>query len=282
MDELVAKRILFDLEVILLIALVIGIVIHGVLGSFRKEPTPGIGAKFGKADLLLIWFPLIFFLINPILSYFLPDMGSATPEVPKDAGRQLVEGLNQFVSFAFIGVITVILIQLVTLRDAVEMLGLRQSRLPVIVAYGLAGTVVSLFVCNQYLGNLSSEFLREKLGNLDIQRPVEEMKNAKAIPVVLLSVINAVIIAPIVEETLFRGYFYGVMKRFSSPLFSALITGGLFAVVHSNLLALLPLWVFAIILTLSYEMSRCLWVPILIHSLFNGVNVAFLFLSKGE
>ncbi|MDF1813268.1 MAG: CPBP family intramembrane metalloprotease [Verrucomicrobiales bacterium] len=281
MDELVAKRILFDFEIITLITLVLGVIVYGLFGSFRKPPGRGIGSKFIEADLFLIWFPLVFFLINPILSYLVPD-SVPTTTAPVSDSKQIVAGINQLIGFAFVGVITVILIQLVTVRDAAELLGLRMQRPIVILAYGLVGFVVCLLVSNLIIGSLSSEYLTSRLGELDAQRPVEEMKQARSFFVVLLSIINACIMAPIVEETLFRGYFYPVLKRFTSPLFSALVTSAIFAVVHSNLPAHLPLWAFAIIVTLAYEMSRCLWVPILIHSLFNGANVLMLFLSKGE
>ncbi len=284
MDELVAKRILFDFEVITLIALVIGVITYRFLlhGERRRDATAtGIGSKFLKIDLLLIWFPLIFFLINPIISYLVPGAEKETPAETSTL-QQLSMVLMQFIYFAFIGVITMLLVQLVSQRSFSDLLGLRQRRWPEILAYALVGTVLSLVVCNWGLGTFSTTFLTEKLGDLNAQKPVEDLKNAKSFIVKVSSIILACVAAPVVEEALFRGYFYGVLKRFTSPLFSALVSGALFAVVHVNLPALLPLWGFAIILTLAYEASRCLWVPILIHSLFNTINVILLFASESK
>lgn len=279
MDELVAKRILFDFEVIALITLLIGVIVFGVLGSFRRDPGRGIGSHFSAADLILVFFPLIFFLINPIISYY---AGESPVPVEKSSFQQLMGGITQLLFSAFLCVITIIIMQHITERDAVEILGLRNRRKWIIIAYGLAGAVISLAFCSLFVGNFVDEFIRNTFGELKAQKPVEDMRAAKSIPVVAMSILLACVAAPVLEEILFRGYFYGVLKRFTSPMFGALVSSALFAVVHSNLPALVPLWLFAIILTLSYEMSRTLWVPILIHSLFNGFNIALLLISNGE
>jgi uncharacterized protein len=249
-----------------------------------KTPTPilgkEIGAKFSAIDLLLIWFPLTFFLINPIILYLYP---SAAREPAETSTLVQLGGIFlQFIYFAFIGVITMLLIQHVSLRSFSDLLGLRQMRWVEIISWALVGTVLSLLICTWVLGNCSTIFLTEKLGDLDMQKPVEELKNAKSFIVKVFSIILACFAAPLVEETLFRGYFYGVLKKFTSPVFSGLITSALFAVVHVNLPALVPLWGFAIILTIAYEATRCLWVPILIHALFNTANVILLIIGESK
>jgi membrane protease YdiL (CAAX protease family) len=60
------------------------------------------------------------------------------------------------------------------------------------------------------------------------------------------------------------------------------IIGGLFAVVHGNLPALLPLWVFSLLLTIAYEATRCLWVPIGMHAFFNAANIVLMMTDTGE
>jgi membrane protease YdiL (CAAX protease family) len=92
---------------------------------------------------------------------------------------------------------------------------------------------------------------------------------------------NACLVAPLVEELVFRGYFYGIMKRYTGTMFAAFVTSAIFAVAHQSLLALLPLWGFALFLTFFYETSRCLWVPIGIHALFNAINVVLILMGLG-
>ena len=99
---------------------------------------------------------------------------------------------------------------------------------------------------------------------------------------VLLGLLSftAVIVAPVSEEVLFRGYLYPVSKRFigraPAVLFSALV----FAAIHHNALALVPLCFLALLLALSYELTGSIWAPIGIHLLFNGVTVGFQLASN--
>jgi membrane protease YdiL (CAAX protease family) len=88
--------------------------------------------------------------------------------------------------------------------------------------------------------------------------------------------ITAIIIAPLVEEIIFRGYLYPVIKRYSGCCFAAITTSLLFAIVHGNLPGLMPLFTLAVILTLVYESTGCLWVPIATHSLFNAIQVSLM------
>ena len=97
-----------------------------------------------------------------------------------------------------------------------------------------------------------------------------------------LLIFNAVLIAPVVEEIVFRGYFYGVMKRHTSAMFAAFTTAAIFAAAHQNLLALIPLFGLALIFTLFYEASRSLWVPIGMHAAFNATNVILILTGFGE
>lgn len=285
MYEEVAKRILFDFELIALITLVIGVVVYGLSGSFRKPAGEGIGSQYQPLDLALVWFPLVFFLVTPVFGYLYPETapGAAEPaEGETSSPGQLAAGLAQLLYFSFIGVITFVILQWIMMRDAVELLGLKRMKWGMILLVAVSGTFLSFVTCNLVVGNAASLFLSERLGELSMQKAVEDMKSASSVPVIVLSVILACVAAPLVEELLFRGYFYGVIKRFTSPLFAATVTGALFAVVHVNLPALVPLWLFAMILTLSYEATRCLWVPICIHSMFNGINIILLFWEVGS
>ena len=53
----------------------------------------------------------------------------------------------------------------------------------------------------------------------------------------------------------------------------------LFALAHFNLASALPLFVLALGLSLAYVASGSLWVPILMHALFNTFSLALLLLT---
>lgn len=91
---------------------------------------------------------------------------------------------------------------------------------------------------------------------------------------------SAVLVAPVAEEIIFRGYLYPVVKRYSERWFAALFTGILFGVVHFNLMSFPALVVMGVVLVVLYEITGSLWVPIACHAAYNGATVGFMFLAK--
>ena len=95
-----------------------------------------------------------------------------------------------------------------------------------------------------------------------------------------LTVISVVICAPIMEEILFRGLFYGVAKRFTHPTYAAIAVSVFFGAVHGNFLSLLPLTLLGLMFTMAYERTRSLLVPMVMHAVFNGAQMALIFYAK--
>jgi uncharacterized protein len=85
----------------------------------------------------------------------------------------------------------------------------------------------------------------------------------------VLLLLMAVVVAPITEETLFRGFIYGVLKRYIGAIGAAVVSAGLFAALHLNLGALPALFVLALCLTLAYEATGSLLANICMHAFFN-------------
>jgi membrane protease YdiL (CAAX protease family) len=86
----------------------------------------------------------------------------------------------------------------------------------------------------------------------------------------------AVVIAPVIEEVLFRGILYPVIKQQGYPRLAVVGTSLLFAATHANLVAFLPLAALAAILVLVYERTDSLLAPIFTHSLFNLANFMYV------
>ena len=96
----------------------------------------------------------------------------------------------------------------------------------------------------------------------------------------LLSVfIMIVIIAPIIEEIIFRGLIYRVFKGLLGPFFGAFISSILFSFVHLNLLSFPYLFIFGIILCLYCEKEKTIITPILMHSILNGIMFSLILIK---
>jgi membrane protease YdiL (CAAX protease family) len=81
--------------------------------------------------------------------------------------------------------------------------------------------------------------------------------------------IHVLVIAPIVEEVIFRGYMYRILKSRIPIIFAMIISSTLFSLIHFNVLSYILLFVLSIFLTYIYERDGSIICPIIIHSLFN-------------
>lgn len=90
----------------------------------------------------------------------------------------------------------------------------------------------------------------------------------------------AVIVAPIAEEFLFRGYIYGVLRRYAGQIPAMILSSVLFAAMHLHLPSMLGLTILACILCRLYERTGSLWSNIVVHSSFNAISIIMLLLVK--
>jgi membrane protease YdiL (CAAX protease family) len=81
--------------------------------------------------------------------------------------------------------------------------------------------------------------------------------------------LHVLIMAPVVEEIIFRGYIYRILKTKIPIMFAIIISSTLFSLIHYNVLSFILLFVLSIFLTYIYERNGSIMCPIIIHSLFN-------------
>jgi len=87
----------------------------------------------------------------------------------------------------------------------------------------------------------------------------------------------AVVMAPLVEEILFRGILYPLLKHRGYPRLAFWGTSFLFAAIHVHLASFIPLFLFGLILIWIYERTDTLLAPILTHSTFNAIQLVSFF-----
>lgn len=117
--------------------------------------------------------------------------------------------------------------------------------------------------------------------DMEPQETVKAFQESDGIGFKFLVVLMAVVIAPLAEETMFRGFVYGVLKRYTDAPFAALASSLMFAIIHLHVGSLLPLWMLAVLFCLAYEITGCLLAPMILHAIFNGVSIlAMMFVDK--
>ena len=85
-----------------------------------------------------------------------------------------------------------------------------------------------------------------------------------------LLVVAAVVMAPLVEEVIYRGVIYRAFRERGGSGLAMLASGLLFGLSHFQLDYLLPLWAIGVVLAWTYERSGSLLPAILTHAIYNG------------
>ncbi|PTY01007.1 hypothetical protein DB346_15505 [Verrucomicrobia bacterium LW23] len=130
------------------------------------------------------------------------------------------------------------------------------------------------------------------------QAPVQAIRELPWDVVLLLFVPKVIFVAPVYEEIVFRGLLHPAIKQTLLTLGdrsglregprraalgawgATLLTSLVFAAIHFNLMSFLPLFVLALVLSLTYEYTGSLNAAIALHITFNVVNSAQVLLMR--
>jgi membrane protease YdiL (CAAX protease family) len=103
---------------------------------------------------------------------------------------------------------------------------------------------------------------------------IDMVTESTVVSLQVIVIIGAVVIAPVLEELLFRGLFQTTLRSYSErPWLSIFVTSLIFASVHENVTHWPALFVLAVGMGYAYEKSGSLWRPIFMHALFNGLTL---------
>jgi len=157
--------------------------------------------------------------------------------------------------------------------NPVKWLGLAWKRWPLVFLIAPM-TVISMWALFAGLQVAGYMDLMDKLGVDKVQDTVTIFQKEKDIVILVLMAVAAALVAPVCEEIVFRGYLYPVAKKYAGPWIAALGTALIFSAAHGSFAALLPLFVFGLVLVAIYEFTGSIWAPMAVHFLFNGATVA--------
>lgn len=86
----------------------------------------------------------------------------------------------------------------------------------------------------------------------------------------IIEFISVAVLAPIIEELVFRGLCYRYARRSFPAFAAALISGAVFGIAHGNLISFVFTTVLGIVLAYAYEISGSIVPSMLIHIGFNA------------
>lgn len=124
--------------------------------------------------------------------------------------------------------------------------------------------------------------LEEKglIDGVEPQQLVTLFQEGGDVSALVLLVLVAIVLAPIVEEIIFRGCIYRFFKSKMTIFAAQAASGVIFALMHDNLLSFLPLILVGIVLAKVYEKTGNLSVAIWFHAFFNSFSLIMLFITS--
>lgn len=154
----------------------------------------------------------------------------------------------------------------------VEWLGLcwpRWSSIFWLTPVSLGGVWLTLWLLTQ-AGLI--QFL-ERIGVETAQDSVKLLRETTNPHIVSLMAVAAIVVAPLCEEVVFRGYLYPAIKHHCGAFSAAMISALVFSAAHGSLVALIPLFVMGLVFVWLYEKTGSIWAPMALHAAFNSATV---------
>jgi membrane protease YdiL (CAAX protease family) len=201
--------------------------------------------------------------------------GHASPG-PKAPAAEMKPG--DVIPFALaLGLFAVPGIVLLLARDVslVDAFGLRRYPPWLVLPVG-AGLVIAFLPIFALVAWLSFHALGDKAQVQELVSVFSQAAKGEQMDIIWRIALSAVVIAPVFEELIFRGYLYPAFKRFFGPFPAAVGTALLFALIHDNAAAFAGLTLLALACTLAYEWSGSILMPIAMHACFNGMNLGWM------
>lgn len=96
---------------------------------------------------------------------------------------------------------------------------------------------------------------------------------------ILLAFTTLVVLAPLAEELLFRGYLFGQLSRYVPWWLAALITSVLFGFVHGQWNVAIDVWALSLVLCSLRKVTGSIWAGVLLHMIKNIIAFFIVFIA---
>lgn len=97
----------------------------------------------------------------------------------------------------------------------------------------------------------------------------------------VLAFVSLVVLAPVAEEVVFRGYLFGKLRKFIPTWVAVILTSALFGLVHFQWNVAIDTFALSVVMCLLRLSTGSLWPAILLHMMKNGIAFYFLFINTG-
>ncbi|MBV6396228.1 MAG: hypothetical protein HFACDABA_01822 [Anaerolineales bacterium] len=89
---------------------------------------------------------------------------------------------------------------------------------------------------------------------------------------------TGIFLAPLIEETVMRGFLFGGLRHRLGWLKAALISSALFGALHLSIAAFIPTFTLGFLFCYLYQRSNSVWPGVILHTLINALGLCAAFL----
>ncbi len=233
------------------------------VGNRGTDPALASEPRFGLPEVAVAVFLMAIFAFFALMSYT-----AGADEIPHPRVLDLVGGI-----LWEIGILLTLLYFLRLRRfDITKMAGLARLTFRRAFATGLV-LVIFAYPLLIFADWLTVHILGRSASRQSI---IELFGTSQRLDERVIIIVTAVVVAPLAEEFMFRFFLYGVLRRYAGRTVALVISALLFAAVHAHLPSFGPLFVLGACLTLAYEWSGTLLVPMTMHAIFNALTLTAL------
>ena len=230
---------------------------------------------FGKAIAAAVWVVLAFYAVQLVLTGVILGLDGFGVSF-EDVNQSVLGAVLAAVVYAItLGV--VIGVPWLVMRDKVSRKELGVHRplawrdlllsVPAYLLYFLL-TAVAAYVVITYIPAIDMEQAQDVIFN-GIGRNYE----------FILAFITLVILAPVAEEVLFRGYLFGRLMRYIPVWLAVLVTSAIFAAEHGQWNVAVDTFILSVVMCAVRLHTGTIWTPIMIHMIKNGIAFYLLFVN---
>lgn len=118
-----------------------------------------------------------------------------------------------------------------------------------------------------------------KIPGLDLGQPQQiGFQNLTTVFELVAAFVALVVLAPVFEELIFRGYLFGQLRARSGYWLSAILTSVTFAALHNQWNVAIDVFVLSLFLCYLRERFSSIWPGVLVHALKNSIAYTLLFI----
>lgn len=231
--------------------------------------------NISRIILLVVWtigaFLAVSYTVGLLLSFFASDALLTWLNTP--VGTLTIGAVVYMLSFVL--VLAPLKFSKLSKSEVAEQLGLRRSSKKWAIPWVLLTWLIYMFfsavaMMVLYSLNLSGIDLQEKqnVGFNELSSSVDY----------ILAFITLVVLAPVFEEAMFRGFLFGQLRKRHGFWVSAIVTSLAFAVVHFQFNVGVDVFILSLFLCYLRERFQSIWPSIMLHALKNGIAYTLLFI----